>query len=358
MVPGPCGRPSRAGAGRCPAGSWLSPRPAKAFPRRRPGSGICRWRKGRRPPWGARIQAPDGEDGLPATEERLAEIAAAGPVLAAVYGGTPLTRILLVSTPGCGWACRPLIDPGLSRTRRSPAAVRARRPGRCPGRRSRGMGARMTSTAAEPQPRATGQAHQGGQTDRQRQGDLTALFAPPDRRGGRVPQPWQARRRHGAVLARFATGSRTLALVNGRDEEMYGSVGAAAADGAIDLAVICVPAPACPGVLAEAAAAGAGAAVICGGGFGETGGQGVVLQRELSAIVAGRGSGCSARIRAASSCRRPGWRRASYRARPRCGRGALPWSRPAAASTTRSRSGSPRPATGSAWRLDSATRRT
>jgi 2-polyprenyl-6-methoxyphenol hydroxylase-like FAD-dependent oxidoreductase len=46
-------------------------------------------------PWGARLQAPDGEDGLAAARERLAGLAAAGPVLAAVHGGTPLTRILL-----------------------------------------------------------------------------------------------------------------------------------------------------------------------------------------------------------------------------------------------------------------------
>jgi anthraniloyl-CoA monooxygenase len=46
-------------------------------------------------PWGARLQAPDGEDGLAAARERLAGLAAAGPVLAAVHGGTPLTRTLL-----------------------------------------------------------------------------------------------------------------------------------------------------------------------------------------------------------------------------------------------------------------------
>jgi salicyloyl-CoA 5-hydroxylase len=67
-------------------------------------------------PWGARVQAPDGEDGLPAGQERLAEMTAAGPVLAAVYGGTPLTRTLL-----CEHArlrlCLPalLIDAELSR---------------------------------------------------------------------------------------------------------------------------------------------------------------------------------------------------------------------------------------------------
>jgi hypothetical protein len=45
--------------------------------------------------WGARLQAPDGKDGLAAARERLAGLAAGGPVLAAVHGGTPLTRILL-----------------------------------------------------------------------------------------------------------------------------------------------------------------------------------------------------------------------------------------------------------------------
>jgi anthraniloyl-CoA monooxygenase len=46
-------------------------------------------------PWGARVRAPDGEDGLPEAKEQLAGMAAAGPVLAAVHGGTPLTRTLL-----------------------------------------------------------------------------------------------------------------------------------------------------------------------------------------------------------------------------------------------------------------------
>jgi acetyltransferase len=54
----------------------------------------------------------------------------------------------------------------------------------------------------------------------------------------------------------------------------------------VDLAMICVPAPACPAVLAEAAVAGVGAAVICGGGFAEAGGAGVALQRQLAETVA------------------------------------------------------------------------
>jgi acetyltransferase len=94
----------------------------------------------------------------------------------------------------------------------------------------------------------------------------------------------------GAALARslapFAGGGRSLALVNSRDDTMYGSISAAAADQPVDLAMICVPAPACPEVLAEAAAAGVRAAVICGGGFAEAGGDGIALQELLAATVA------------------------------------------------------------------------
>lgn len=46
---------------------------------------------------------------------------------------------------------------------------------------------------------------------------------------------------------------------------MHRNVTAAAQAGPIDLAMICVPAAACADVLADAARAGAGAAVICGG---------------------------------------------------------------------------------------------
>jgi succinyl-CoA synthetase alpha subunit len=148
----------------------------------------------------------------------------------------------------------------------------------------------MTSTAARSQPPAADQAAQGGQPGRARRPGLTALFAP---RRIAVVGASRSPGKLGAVMARslrgFAAGARTLALVNGRDEEMYSSVGAAAADGPVDLAVICVPAPACPGVLAEAAGAGAAAAVICGGGFAEAGGPGAALQRELSTIVAATG---------------------------------------------------------------------
>lgn len=121
--------------------------------------------------------------------------------------------------------------------------------------------------------------------------DLASLFAP---RRIAVVGASRSPGKLGAVMARSLRGfaaqpDNSVALVNGRDDSMYPSVSAAAADGPVDLAVICVPAPACPGVLAEAAAAGAGAAVICGGGFAEAGRQGAELQRELARIVAAAG---------------------------------------------------------------------
>src|SRR5882724_7294309 len=119
---------------------------------------------------------------------------------------------------------------------------------------------------------------------------LTALFAP---RGIAVVGASSNPGKLGASLARslrgFAERGGYLALVNSRDATMYGSVAAAAAAGPVELAMICVPAPACPRVLAEAAAAGVRAAVVCGGGFAETGADGVTLQRELAAVVARTG---------------------------------------------------------------------
>jgi acyl-CoA synthetase (NDP forming) len=121
--------------------------------------------------------------------------------------------------------------------------------------------------------------------------DLASLFAP---RRIAVVGASRSPGKLGAVMARslqgFAAGpDNSVALVNGRDDSMYPSVSEAAADGPVDLAVICVPAPACPDVLAEAAAAGARAAVICGGGFAEADRQGTELQRELARIVASTG---------------------------------------------------------------------
>jgi acyl-CoA synthetase (NDP forming) len=119
---------------------------------------------------------------------------------------------------------------------------------------------------------------------------LAPLFAP---RGIAVVGASRSPGKLGASLARslrgFAEGGGYLALVNRRDATMFGSVAAAAAGGPVDLAMICVPASFCPQLLTEAAQAGVRAAVICGGGFAEAGGDGAALQRELATVVSRTG---------------------------------------------------------------------
>jgi acetyltransferase len=119
---------------------------------------------------------------------------------------------------------------------------------------------------------------------------LASLFAP---RGIAVVGASRDPSKLGASLVRsldgFAGRGGHLALVNGRDGTMHSSIRAAAAVGPVDLAMVCVPAPACPEVVAEAAEAGVRAAVICGGGFAEAGGNGVALQQELAGVVAKTG---------------------------------------------------------------------
>ncbi|GEC21344.1 pimeloyl-CoA synthetase [Pseudonocardia hydrocarbonoxydans] len=119
---------------------------------------------------------------------------------------------------------------------------------------------------------------------------LTALFAP---RGVAVVGASRSPGKLGAALARslggFAASGGHLALVNGRDAGMHATVSAAAQAGPVDLAMICVPAPACADVLADAARAGAGAAVVCGGGFAEAGGPGIGFQDAVAAVVARTG---------------------------------------------------------------------
>jgi acetyltransferase len=119
---------------------------------------------------------------------------------------------------------------------------------------------------------------------------LAPLFAP---RGIAVVGASRNPGKLGAALARSLTGFAArgghLALVNGHDSTMHHSIEAAAAAGPIDLAMICVPAPASPGIVADAAAAGVRAAIVCGGGFAEAGGDGVVLQQDLAAVVARTG---------------------------------------------------------------------
>ncbi|WP_329413282.1 acetate--CoA ligase family protein [Nocardia vinacea] len=57
----------------------------------------------------------------------------------------------------------------------------------------------------------------------------------------------------------------------------------------IDLAVLCIPAGATPDALREAAECGVGGAVICSGGFAETGAEGTALQEEVAKISAATG---------------------------------------------------------------------
>ena len=118
---------------------------------------------------------------------------------------------------------------------------------------------------------------------------LDALFAP---RGIAVVGASRHPAKLGAVMARSMQGfPGHLALVNSRDPGagMYGSVRDAAAEGPVDLAVLCVPAPACAVALVEAADAGASAAVVCGGGFAEAGPEGAAHQRDVVAAAARTG---------------------------------------------------------------------
>ena len=119
---------------------------------------------------------------------------------------------------------------------------------------------------------------------------LAPMFAP---RGIAVIGASRSPGKLGATMARslapFAARGGYVALVNGRDETMHSSIRAAAAERPVDLAMLCVPAAACPGAVAEAAAAGVRAAVICGGGFAEAGGPGVGYQEELARVAAETG---------------------------------------------------------------------
>jgi acetyltransferase len=108
--------------------------------------------------------------------------------------------------------------------------------------------------------------------------NLTPLFAP---EGVVVIGASRQSGKLGAAMARSVApfpGAR--ALVNMRRPEpgegVYGSVAEAAAHthGRLDLAVLCVPAAGSAGALAEAAAAGCRAALVCAGGFGEAGPEG------------------------------------------------------------------------------------
>ncbi|MHA6779710.1 acetate--CoA ligase family protein [Pseudonocardia saturnea] len=127
-----------------------------------------------------------------------------------------------------------------------------------------------------------------GVADRPTRTGLDALFAP---RGIAVVGASRNPSKLGAVMARsLAAFDGPVALVNARDEALCPSVAEAVErHGPIDLAIVCVPAAASAGAVAEAAAAGAGAAVVCGGGFAESGPEGAAHQAALADVVARTG---------------------------------------------------------------------
>lgn len=120
--------------------------------------------------------------------------------------------------------------------------------------------------------------------------DLAALFAPrgvvvvgastdPDKLGG-------------AMAASLSGTDLPVALVNSRGGPgMFTTVGEAAAQSSapLDLAVLCVPAAACATVLEECAEAGVCAALVCAGGFAESGGEGIEHERRLLAAATATG---------------------------------------------------------------------
>jgi acyl-CoA synthetase (NDP forming) len=116
---------------------------------------------------------------------------------------------------------------------------------------------------------------------------LRALFAP---RGVAVVGASRDPGKLGAALARSVRSfAGHVGLVNARDPEAYASMREVAADGPLDLAMICLPAAACVPALAEAAEAGVRAAIVYGGGFAEAGPDGVARQRDLAAVAGGAG---------------------------------------------------------------------
>jgi acetyltransferase len=95
----------------------------------------------------------------------------------------------------------------------------------------------------------------------------------------------------GMMAASLASYGGHVALVNPRGKGMHATVTSAAetAPNGIDLAVLCVPAAACPGVVSECGRAGVRVAMVCAGGFAEAGGAGAEHQRRLLAAAAEHG---------------------------------------------------------------------
>ncbi|MEO3824714.1 acetate--CoA ligase family protein [Actinomadura sp. B10D3] len=124
-------------------------------------------------------------------------------------------------------------------------------------------------------------------------GDLTPLFAPS---GVVVVGASQQGNKLGAAMARSLAGfPGARALVNSRNPDPAAGVFASVAQArahtgaGLDLAVLCIPAAACADALAEAAAAGCRAALVCAGGFGEIGPAGREPERALRRVAAETG---------------------------------------------------------------------
>jgi acetyltransferase len=124
---------------------------------------------------------------------------------------------------------------------------------------------------------------------------LTPLFAP---RGILVLGASTSPDKLGAVMSRSLTVSGLpLALVNPRADTpgfvktvAEGAQQIAGEGGHPDLAVLCVPAAVTPSALQECADAGVRTALVCSGGFGETGEpQGVALDSAVHAVIASSG---------------------------------------------------------------------
>jgi acetate---CoA ligase (ADP-forming) len=96
----------------------------------------------------------------------------------------------------------------------------------------------------------------------------------------------------GFAMMTALAGVKRLHPVNPRTSEIAGRVAYPALDQLpelVDLAVLTVPPTAVPDALAGCIAAGVGAAVVCSGGFAESGPDGAALEKRISGIVAGSG---------------------------------------------------------------------
>jgi acetyltransferase len=122
---------------------------------------------------------------------------------------------------------------------------------------------------------------------------LRALFAP---RGIAVIGASATPGKLGAAMARsLASFPGPVLLVNSRRPDPAAGFHRSVAEAVettgvpVDLAVLCVPASATAGALAEAAGAGARAALVCAGGFAEAGGPGLRYQADVAAVVTATG---------------------------------------------------------------------